>query len=292
MPAARSLNHHVARHAAPRRPLVRVVSPGDGAATAIPMLVELHAPKLYSLATRLCGNAADAEDMVQDVFLQAHRKWHTFRGDSDPGTWLYAIAARSCKSRRRRRGGVDRRMPALSQLLPFGDTRIIDLPEAADERTSGPLAATISRESSAAVHAAILTLPEHFRVPLVLKEMLELPIEDVAASLGIKPETVKTRVHRARLLLRKALVERKGLPRSDAPAPIYAKQVCMDLLMAKLNAMDQGRGFPIGQDVLCERCRAVFAELDLAQNTCVRLAEGKLPERVRTAILKAVSAES
>ncbi len=292
MPAARSITHRLAHREAPRQSPVRGVSSAERAETAIPTLVELHAPKLYNLATRLCGNAADAEDMVQDVFLQAHRKWHTFRGDSDPGTWLYAIAARSCKSRLRRKGGIDRRMPAVSQLLPFGDTRIIDLPEAADERTSGPLAATISRESSAAIHAAILTLPEHFRVPLVLKEMLELPIDDVAAALRIKPETVKTRVHRARLLLRKALINRKGLPHSDAPAPTYEKQVCMDLLKAKLNAMDQGRGFPIGQDVVCERCRAVFAELDLAQNTCVRLAEGKLPERVRTAILKAVSQES
>lgn len=76
----------------------------EPAATAIPQLVEMHGPKLYSLASRLCGNVSDAEDMVQEVFLQAHRKWHTFKGDAKPGTWLYAIAARSCKARLRHRG--------------------------------------------------------------------------------------------------------------------------------------------------------------------------------------------
>jgi hypothetical protein len=53
--------------------------------------------------------------------------------------------------------------------------------------------------------------------------------------------------------------------------------------------MDHARGFPIGQEVMCERCRAVFAELDLAQNTCARLADGEMPARVRKAILKAIS---
>jgi RNA polymerase sigma factor (sigma-70 family) len=242
--------------------------------------------------SRLCGNASDAEDMVQDVFLQAYRKWHTFKGDANPGTWLYAIAAHSCKARLRRKGGIDKRMPAVSQLMPWNETRNVDLSGAAGSGSNGdghgPVAAAIERESARAVHEAILTLPEHFRVPLVLKEMLELSIDDVAKALRIKPETVKTRVHRARLLLRKAIMDRRNVPKRAAKAPTYEKQVCLDLLKAKLDAMDKGRGFPIGQGIVCERCRAVFAELDLAQNTCARLADGKMPARVRKTILKAI----
>lgn len=240
----------------------------------------------------MCGNAADAQDMVQDVFLQAHRKWHTFKGDANPGTWLYAIAARSCKARMRRKGGIDPRMPAVSQLMPWNENRNLELDGMAGGGSNGdahgPIASAIQRESARAVHEAILTLPENSRMPLVLKEMLELSIEDVAASLHIKPETVKTRVHRARLLLRKAIVERRRVPKRSATAPTYEKQVCLDLLKAKLDAMDKGRGFPIGQGIVCERCQSVFAELDLAQNTCARLSEGKMPGRVRRAILKAV----
>jgi hypothetical protein len=122
----------------------------------------------------------------------------------------------------------------------------------------------------------------------VLKEMLELSIEDVAEALHIKPETVKTRVHRARLLLRKAMVERRAMPKRSAKAPTYEKQVCLDLLKAKLDALDKGRAFPIGQPIVCERCQAVFAELDLAQHACAQLAEGRMPDRVRRAILKAL----
>ncbi len=263
-------------------------SAGTPAAAAIPVLVTIHGPRLYSLASRLCGNIADAEDMVQEVFLQAHRKWSTFKGDADPGTWLYAIAAHSCKARMRRKGGIDRRMPAVSQLMPWNETKNADLGDG--DSSDGPVSHAIERESARAVHDAILTLPESFRVPLVLKEMLELSIQDVAEALHIKPETVKTRVHRARLLLRKAIVNRRGVPKRAAKAPTYEKQVCLDLLRAKLDAMDRGRGFPIGQGVVCERCQAVFAELDLAQNTCARLADGKMPERVRKTILRAISA--
>ncbi len=269
---------------------------GDPVETAIPRLFERYGPRLYALASRMCGHAADAQDMVQEVFLQAHRKWHTFQGNSSPGTWLYAIAARSCKARMRRKGGIDRRMPAVSQLMPWNEKKNVDLDGfagaagslAANENGGGPERAAIERESARAVHEAILTLPEHFRVPLVLKEMLELSIEDVAQALHIKPETVKTRVHRARLLLRKAIVERRGIPTRAAPTPSYEKQVCLDLLKAKLDAMDRGRAFPIGQGIVCERCQSVFAELDLAQSTCARLSEGKMPERVRKAILNAI----
>lgn len=262
-------------------------SAGFPASVAIPQLVEAHGPRLYSLATRLCGNAADAEDMVQEVFLQAYRKWHMFKGKSNPGTWLYAIAARSCKARMRRKGGADRRMPAFSQLTPFHESRMLELPTAV-QRDTGPVAKSIEREAARAVHDAILSLPELFRVPLVLKEMLELPIEEVAEALALKPETVKTRVHRARLLLRKAIVEHTKMPKAVAPAPVYERRVCLDLLKAKLEAMDNGRGFPIGQDVVCARCRGVFAELDLAQNACARLADGKLPGEVRRGILRAI----
>lgn len=261
---------------------------GTHAAVVIPRLVEKHGPRLFALASRLCGNRSDAEDMVQDVFLQAFRKWDTFRGDSDPGTWIYSIAARSCKARARRKGGVDRRMPAISQLMPWTDHFIA---EVAVSKQS-PVAQAIERESDRAVQEAIVSLPESFRVPLILKEMLELSVEEVGAALGLKPETVKTRVHRARLLLRKAILARTSLPKLPAPAPEYEMRVCEDLLRAKLDAMDKGRRFPIAHRVVCERCRAVFAELDLAQDACARLAAGKWPDSVRNRIRRVIKAET
>jgi hypothetical protein len=181
-------------------------------------------------------------------------------------------------------------MPAMSQLMPWKETSIAAIPVPTADGESAPVKAIVRREAEDAVHRAILSLPENFRVPLILKEMLELPIDEVAAALNIKPETVKTRVHRARLLLRSAMMKR--LPKRAAPQPTYEKQVCLDLLKAKLDAMDHGRGFPIGQEVVCERCRAVFAELDLAQNACAGMADGQMPAAVRKAILSAIREES
>lgn len=256
---------------------------------AVERLLEQYGPRIHSLALKMCGNAADAEDMVQHVFLTALRKWETFRGESQPGTWLYAIAIRSCRNRLRNKGGSQRRMPALSQLLPFGETRVTEM-------AAGPGAGldaaeeSAKREAIASVQAAIARLPEHFRLPLVLKDMLEMPVEDVASTLAVNENTVKTRLHRARLLLRQAMT--KKAIKVDAPAPIYEKQVCMDLLKSKLSAMDEGReeGFKVTQSEICDRCRSVFKELDLVQSACAEMGQGKMPPKVREAVLRAVRA--
>jgi hypothetical protein len=99
-----------------------------------------------------------------------------------------------------------------------------------------------------------------------MKEMLEIPVNDVADALGINPQTVKTRLHRARLRIREAL--RSTLPQSPAVDPAYDRQTCIDLLQAKLDAQDAGRDFPVTDDFLCERCSSVFQELDMAVGMC------------------------
>ena len=202
------------------------VAPGSDATIAIPALLEKHGSKLSAVALRLCGNKTDAEDMIQEVFLQAFRKWSTFRGGADPGTWLYAIAARSCKARLRRKGGVDKRTPAMSQLMPWHEASVMKFAAAIE----GEEDQADRNEAIALVQSAITTLPEHLRVPLVMKEILGASIKDVGSTLGLAENTVKTRVHRARLALRKAMTAKAAAV--QAPAPIYEKQVCLDLLKA------------------------------------------------------------
>lgn len=246
-------------------------------ARAVAALLDTHGAKLYRLARRMCGNESDAEDLVQDVFLQVFRKWGTYQGASSPGTWLYAIAARSCKARTRRKGGADSRMPALSQVR---DHRA--RPGAiADHRS--PLDDALDHESVETVHAAVLSLPEHFRVPLIFKEVLGLSVEQTAEALRIKSQTVKSRLHRARLLLRGAVETR----RRPVPLPIrYDDPTCHHLIKAKLDAMDDGRPFPEDPRGVCSRCLAVCSDLDLTQRACAAMAEGSLPARVRTRILR------
>lgn len=259
---------------------------GGDASSAVAALVESHGPRLHALALRLCGHRADAEDMVQDVFVQALRKWHAFRGEADPGTWLYAIAARSCKARARRKGGIDKRQVAMSQLMPWRETTVMALAAAPEGRES----ASERNEAVARVQTEIARLPEHLRVPLVLKDLLEMSVEDVAAALGLAENTVKTRLHRSRLALRKAMTAKATMVR--APAPIYEKQVCLDLLKAKMEAMDRGgaaAGRRVPQAEMCARCRAVFRELDLVQDACSQMGEGQMPRLLRSRILRALA---
>jgi len=241
-------------------------------------LFRLHGPRIRSLALRMCGRTADADDLVQDVFLQAYRKWSQFEGRSDPGTWLYTIAVRACRRHIRKRRTREARTPAMSAVTPFGDTTIADI----DRRAREPAALAQTKDSVRALEGAILLLPESFRLAITLKDVLEMDTEDVAAVLGVAPQTVKTRVHRARLALRKALM--KKLPQSPAPAPVYERQVCLDLLRAKLSAMDRGRHAPIGREIACDRCRAVFAELDLTQDVCRSLGDDGMPAGLRAKI--------
>lgn len=261
-------------------------SPGSDAAHAISSLVKVHGPRLYALGLRLCRNASDAEDMVQDVFLLAYRKWHTFEGRSDPGTWLYAIAARSCRERWRRKGGTDRRMPALSQVMPWRETTVMEVAAA----PTGEESPAERREAIERVQAEIARLPEHLRVPLLLSDVLEMSIEDTATALGLARNTIKTRLHRARLALRKAMTARAAAV--PAPAPIFERQTCLDLLKAKLEAMDRGgtaAGFTVPKAEVCARCRAVFRELDLVQDACVQMGESRMPAALRAKILAAIA---
>ena len=250
----------------------------DGAARAVQELMETDGRKMYGLALKLCRNSSEAEDLVQDTFLQAFRKWDQFEGRSEPSTWLYTIAARLCQRRQRPRAGEPRRLESLTDLLPVGESSIPEIPAAADS----PLDEQLKREAREQVERALAELPVHLRLPLVLKDIVELSVSEVAEVLGIKPATVKTRVHRGRLALRRALAE--VLPKRHSSPPDHPQRVCLDLLSAKQEALDRGAEFPVPPDELCARCQSLLSTLDLAHDVCSEMTIDGLPEEVRQAI--------
>ncbi len=247
---------------------------GTPAEIALPRLLDEHGGRLYRLSLKLCGHEQDAEDLVQEIFLIAWRKWHQFHGESSPTTWLYTIAARACARRRRRRSGEPAHLEPLAELLPRDEAQVPDLTV-----MESPLDEQLRRETREVVEQAIAGLPERFRMPLVLKEIVELPIADIADILGLEIGTVKSRVHRGRLKLRKALAT--VLPRRDAPPPDPSRQMCLDLLKAKQESLDRGVPFRVPATDLCQRCQAMFATLDLAHDTCQQLGHGEIPAHLR-----------
>jgi RNA polymerase sigma-70 factor (ECF subfamily) len=242
--------------------------------------LDRHGGQIYGLGLRMCGDPDEAQDLVQDVFLQAFRKWDQFEGRSSPSTWLYTIAARVCQRRHRLRAGEPRNLEPLTALLPSGDEGVLDLPSDGDT----PQEILERKETRDAVQRALTELPPKFRLPLILKELMDLSITEIAEVLGLKEATVKTRLHRARLFAAKELS--RNLSKRSAPHPDHARTVCLDLLQAKQEALDRGAPFPVPQQELCERCQSLFATLDLASDACHRLADGRLPGPVRAALLE------
>jgi len=259
-------------------PMAGEPSGGEPRELAIPRLVEEYGDQLYALGLRFCGNAESALDIVQETFLLAFRKWNQFEGRSRASTWLYTIAARVGQRQRRKLGRERARMRSLEELSPFYEDTLAVPPAEHDVEDR----AHMLRE----VESAIAGLPAAFRMPLVLKEIAGLSLADISAALGVRIETVKTRLHRARLAVRKEV--ESGRPRRAAPAPIFDKQVCFDLLAAKQDALDRGVAFVFPDEIVCERCDAVFAGLELAQEACRAAARGEQPPALKRAILEHV----
>jgi len=250
---------------------------------ALERLMDQEGGRMYGLGMKLCGNSEEAEDLVQETFLQAFRKWDQLEGRSAPSSWLYTIAARICQRRNRLRSGEPVRVESLSDLLPSGQPMVAEIPSSGESQLDEQL----RREAQARVDRALASLPIHLRLPLLLKDITELSLSQIADILGLKEATVKTRVHRARLALRKELAD--SLPQREAPPPDHSQKVCLDLLSAKQEALDRGVEFPVPPDELCSRCQSVLSTLDLTFDACRQLNIDTLPESLRRSILDETS---
>lgn len=182
--------------------------PGIPVATAVhdPLLSERivheYAPRVYNLARRLLGNAEDAEDVTQEVFLQVLRKLPTFRGEATFSTWLYRVAVNTALAYRRKRAVRDKHEVAdpLTDFAADGQHRVPVL-----RWVRPPEQEILDREAHRVIEDAIAHLPENYRDVFVLHDVEDLRTADVAALLGLSVAAVKSRLHRARLLLRKEL---------------------------------------------------------------------------------------
>ncbi len=171
---------------------------GDKSACA--ECVERHANGVYRLALRLLRDDAEAEDVVQETFLNAFKAINSFDGRSKLSTWLYRIAynAALMRLRRSRPLTVSVDDPELSDDGFETPRQLFDwccLPEQDFE----------TDEARAQLEEAIQELPEKLRAVFVLRELEGLSTEETAQALGVSAEAVKTRLHRARLRLRERL---------------------------------------------------------------------------------------
>jgi RNA polymerase sigma-70 factor (ECF subfamily) len=168
----------------------------------IEAFVRTNSGRLLAVARRMLGNDADAQDAVQDAFLNAFRSLDSFHGEARLSTWLHRILVRAALMKLRRR----RRKPetSIDDLLPKFHAKGHAIEPAVDSGAS-PTEALERQEARDQVRAAIDRLPENYRTVLVLRDIEGMGTEEVAHMLGESSAAVKTRLHRARMALRSLL---------------------------------------------------------------------------------------
>lgn len=177
--------------------LLAALQAGDKAAFA--ELVAAYSPQVYNVALKLLGDPAEAEDALQETFLNAYRALASFEGRSSLSTWLYRIATNASLMRlRRHQDAVSLDEPFV---LPDGES----LPRQLVDWSQAPESVLLSAEARRTMADAIAQLPDTLRAAFVLRDIEELSGQETAEVLGVSLAAMKSRLHRARLFLREQL---------------------------------------------------------------------------------------
>jgi len=183
----------------------------SGDEQALSDLSDVYSSKIYQLAFRYLRNKEDAEEVTQDVLFKVYRKVGEFRGDAALSSWIYRITFNAAMSRLRtaqyqRAQAEDRREAAIDTDTmgePARPADVADWTDLADERV-------LRSQLRQRVFRAILALPAIYRAPVMLRDIQGMSTEEASAMLKVKDQTLKSRLHRGRLILRKQLADFAG----------------------------------------------------------------------------------
>ena len=168
-------------------------------------MVGLYQNKIYHLVYRMMGNAGEAEEVAQEVFVTVFKSIDSFRGDSKLSTWLYRIATNHCKNRLKYLGR--RSYKATGELDEAVERELQDTQTTSSMRPhiDGPEAVLEGLELERTVQAGIAELDEEHRTLVLLRDVEDLSYDEIAKVTGLELGTVKSRLHRARLQLKEFL---------------------------------------------------------------------------------------
>ena len=247
-----------------------------GSPEAIDALLETYQQRIFGFGLRMCGDAEDAKEVLQDTLLAAARSVKDFRGGSSLSTWLYTIARSFCIKRRRR--------------AKYGPTEELSLDAlGVSLAAAGPEPDEIAsqREVRRALAGVIESLDQDSREVLVLRDIEGLTATEVAEITRTSVEAVKSRLHRARASVRELLAARLG------EAPVARRPDCPDVLTAFSKKLEGDLAPTLCADLerhidACAACRGACDSLKRALATCAHLAARPVPEDIRQAVRKAV----
>ncbi len=177
--------------------------------TAVSDLATSYGSKIYQLAFRYMKNREDAEEVAQDVLLKVYRKIDAFRGDSALSSWIYRITFNTAMSRLRTTKAA--RMAEVDDVMASSDQNpdqprryeAADWSNLADERV-------LRNQMRDTLFSAVADLPDIYRAPVILRDLQGLSTEEASRALRLKDQTLKSRLHRGRLILRDRLSDFAG----------------------------------------------------------------------------------
>ena len=182
----------------------------SGDERALADLSDAYSSKIYQLAFRYLRNKEDAEEITQDVLFKVYRKIGAFRGDAALSSWIYRITFNTAMSRLRtarfQRDQENDRQAASADTDESGAPRARDVADWSQMADEGVLRSQLRRR----VFKAILALPAIYRAPVMLRDIQGMSTEEASAMLKVKDQTLKSRLHRGRLILRKQLAAFAG----------------------------------------------------------------------------------
>jgi RNA polymerase sigma-70 factor (ECF subfamily) len=165
-------------------------------------LVKRYEQKLYNFSLRMCRDHSDAEDMIQETFLNVFRYLKDFRYETKFKNWLYKVAASTCIKKRRKSKFAPEKELSLDDFLPANETEV---PDHVPDWALIPLDKLLNQELSNTINQEILSLPKKYRLVIVLRDIEGFSTAETAQILNLSPSNVKVRLHRARLYLRDKL---------------------------------------------------------------------------------------
>jgi RNA polymerase sigma-70 factor (ECF subfamily) len=191
--------------------------------TAVTELAANYGPKIYQLAFRYMKNREDAEEVAQDVLLKVYQKIELFRGDAALSSWIYRITFNTAMSRLRntkvaRMAEIADEIQPQQDGLPGADQprrrEVADWSQMADEML-------MRDQMRASLAEAVADLPAIYRAPVILRDLHGLSTEEASRKLNLKDQTLKSRLHRGRLILRERLSHFAGGLSLHKPVEVY-----------------------------------------------------------------------
>ncbi|MDR3748849.1 MAG: sigma-70 family RNA polymerase sigma factor [Acidobacteriota bacterium] len=237
---------------------------------AVEKALALLQDTVFSFSIKVCGHTQDAGDTAQDALLKSIPHLAKFDNPKALTVWLYKVARNHCISQHRRPGSLPARNLSLDDLMP--DRR--ELQDLLRTQTPNPEAALLNSKSAEHLKQSILQVPPQYRMVLVLHDMEDLSTSEVAQIMGLREGTVRVRLHRARLLVRRHIANLSRAGRVLHAGAEEAKTPRCRRLFAALSDYIDG----VIDDAMCDEmdlhlddcqpCQAFLASLKNAVSQC------------------------